>query len=75
MHYKANAKDITVLYNDTRIGEITDGTNNTSLSGEGIFGRLTGNDLSGCPWWIAGVYGDTIAQLTQTVTAGLARRQ
>ena len=58
--YKANATGVIFLYSATRIADITDGTNNTFLFGEGTYGRLTGSDLSGCRWWMAGNYGDTM---------------
>ena len=58
--YRANATGVIFLYSATRIAEITDGTNNTFLFGEGTYGRLTGSDQTGCRWWMAGNYGDTM---------------
>jgi len=58
--FKANATGVIFLYSATRLAEITDGTSNTFLFGEGTYGRLAPTDQSGCRWWMAGNYGDTM---------------
>ncbi len=56
----ANANGVIYLYSSTRIAAITDGTSNTFLFGEGMYGRLGVNDQSGCRWWMAGNFGDSM---------------
>jgi hypothetical protein len=57
---KSNALGLIYLYGNTTIAGITDGTSNTLLFGEAVYGRLAATDKSGCRWWMAGNYGDTI---------------
>jgi prepilin-type processing-associated H-X9-DG protein len=57
---KANAMGVVYMESATSMASITDGTSNTLLFGEGIYGRLSQGDKNCWHWWIAGNYGDTI---------------
>jgi len=56
----ANALGVIYMTSSTKIGDITDGTSNTLLIGEGVFGRLSQADQDCWHWWTAGNYGDSL---------------
>ena len=55
-----NALGMIFLTSHVMISEVTDGTSNTLLLGEGIFGRLSQADQKIWRWWTAGNHGDTM---------------
>jgi len=57
---KSNALGVIYVESSTSIASITDGTSNTLLFGEGIYGRLSQDDQNCWHWWMAGNYGDTM---------------
>jgi len=56
----ANALGVIYMTSSTKIGDITDGTSNTLLIGEGVYGRLSQADQNCWHWWAAGNYGDSL---------------
>lgn len=56
----ANALGILYVTSSVNIGGITDGTSNTVMIGEGVFGRLSQTDQNCWHWWTAGNYGDSL---------------
>jgi len=58
--YMANALGVIYINSTTSIGSITDGTSNTLLFGEGVWGKLAPQDKIDWHWWMAGSYGDTM---------------
>jgi prepilin-type N-terminal cleavage/methylation domain-containing protein/prepilin-type processing-associated H-X9-DG protein len=55
-----NALGMIFMTSNVKIGDITDGTSNTMVVGESVYGRLPINDQNCWHWWMAGNYGDTI---------------
>ncbi len=55
-----NAMGMIYLQRAVSIAEVTDGTSNTLLFGEGSYGGLTSQDQYDWHWWMAGSYGDTM---------------
>jgi prepilin-type N-terminal cleavage/methylation domain-containing protein/prepilin-type processing-associated H-X9-DG protein len=56
----ANALGMIYMTSSVKIGDVTDGTSNTLIIGEGVYGRLSIADQNCWHWWIAGNYGDSI---------------
>jgi prepilin-type N-terminal cleavage/methylation domain-containing protein/prepilin-type processing-associated H-X9-DG protein len=64
----ANALGVFYMYSKTSINDITDGTSNTFMFGEGAYGKLPPGyqqdtpkgDRSCWHWWMASSYGDTL---------------
>jgi prepilin-type processing-associated H-X9-DG protein/prepilin-type N-terminal cleavage/methylation domain-containing protein len=56
----ANAMGVIYVCSNVSIGGITDGTSNTIVIGEGVYGRLSQTDQNCWHWWTAGNYGDTM---------------
>jgi len=56
----ANAEGMIYLGASVSLASITDGTSNTFLFGEGVYGGLTAADQYCWHWWMAGSYGDTM---------------
>ena len=56
----ANALGIIYITSNVTLGGITDGTSNTMLLGEGVYGRLKPDDQNCFRWYCAGNYGDSI---------------
>jgi len=56
----ANALGMFFMTSNVKLGDITDGTSNTLLIGEGVYGRLSTGDQNCWHWWIAGNYGDAL---------------
>jgi prepilin-type processing-associated H-X9-DG protein len=56
----ANALGVLYINSNVKIGDITDGTSNTIVIGEGVYGRLSQSDQNCWHWWTAGNYGDTL---------------
>jgi len=56
----ANALGVIHIASSNSIGAITDGTSNTLLIGEGVWGRLSQGDQNCWHWWTAGNYGDSL---------------
>jgi prepilin-type N-terminal cleavage/methylation domain-containing protein/prepilin-type processing-associated H-X9-DG protein len=56
----SNALGMIYLQSAVTIGDITDGTSNTFIAGEGVYGGLTSADQYCWHWWMAGSYGDTM---------------
>ncbi len=57
---RANGLGVLYMTSDTSIASISDGTSNTMLFGEGVYGRLSQSDKNCWHWWMAGNYGDTL---------------
>jgi prepilin-type N-terminal cleavage/methylation domain-containing protein/prepilin-type processing-associated H-X9-DG protein len=55
-----NAMGMIYLGASVSIASVTDGTSNTFLFGEGVYGGLTASDQYCWHWWMAGSYGDTM---------------
>jgi prepilin-type N-terminal cleavage/methylation domain-containing protein/prepilin-type processing-associated H-X9-DG protein len=55
-----NALGMLYMTSNVKIGDITDGTSNTMVVGEGVYGRLSITDQNCWHWWTAGNYGDTL---------------
>ncbi|MHC5537985.1 DUF1559 family PulG-like putative transporter [Singulisphaera rosea] len=55
-----NALGVFYMFSKTTINEITDGTSNTFMFGEGSYGGLSSSDQVCWHWWMAGSYGDTL---------------
>jgi prepilin-type N-terminal cleavage/methylation domain-containing protein/prepilin-type processing-associated H-X9-DG protein len=56
----ANALGTIYITSSVSLNGITDGTSNTMMIGEGIYGRLVEPDKGCFRWYMAGNYGDTI---------------
>ena len=56
----SNAMGMIYLGASVSIASVTDGTSNTFLFGEGVYGGLTAADQYCWHWWMAGSYGDTM---------------
>jgi len=56
----ANALGVIYVQSNVSLSGITDGTSNTMMIGEGIYGRLKPGDQNCFRWYTAGNYGDTI---------------
>jgi len=61
---RANGLGVLYMTSDTSIAGITDGTSNTMMFGESVYGRLSQSDKNCWHWWIAGNYGDTLQTTT-----------
>ncbi len=61
---RSNALGVLYMTSATSIAQITDGTSNTLLFGEGVYGRLSQGDKDCWHWWIAGNYGDSLQSAT-----------
>ncbi len=55
-----NALGMLYMHSAVTISQITDGTSNTLLIGEGVYGRLSQSDQNCWHWWMAGNYGDAL---------------
>ena len=55
-----NALGMIYMTSNVSINGITDGTSNTMMIGEGIYGRLSPGDQNCFRWFTAGNYGDSI---------------
>ncbi len=55
-----NALGVIYVGASTTLGSITDGTSNTILIGESVYGRLSLFDQNCWHWWTAGNYADTL---------------
>ena len=55
-----NALGVIYLGGAVSLQSITDGTSNTFIFGEGVYGGLTSADQYCWHWWMAGSYGDTM---------------
>ncbi|MHC5544409.1 DUF1559 family PulG-like putative transporter, partial [Singulisphaera rosea] len=55
-----NALGMLYVGSSVKIGDVTDGTSNTLLIGESVYGRLSQTDQNCWHWWTAGNYGDTL---------------
>jgi prepilin-type N-terminal cleavage/methylation domain-containing protein/prepilin-type processing-associated H-X9-DG protein len=56
----ANAMGIIYMTSNVKISDITDGTSNTVMIGEAVFGRLSQTDQNCWHWYTAGNYGDSM---------------
>jgi prepilin-type N-terminal cleavage/methylation domain-containing protein/prepilin-type processing-associated H-X9-DG protein len=56
----ANALGMIFMTSQVKMGDITDGTSNTFVIGEGVYGRLSIGDQNCWHWWMAGNYGDSL---------------
>jgi prepilin-type N-terminal cleavage/methylation domain-containing protein/prepilin-type processing-associated H-X9-DG protein len=56
----ANALGMIYMYSNVKISDIIDGTSNTLIIGEGVYGRLSIADQNCWHWWTAGNYGDSM---------------
>jgi prepilin-type N-terminal cleavage/methylation domain-containing protein/prepilin-type processing-associated H-X9-DG protein len=55
-----NALGMVFMTSNVKIGDVTDGTSNTLMISEGVFGRLSQTDQNCWHWWTAGNYGDSL---------------
>jgi prepilin-type N-terminal cleavage/methylation domain-containing protein/prepilin-type processing-associated H-X9-DG protein len=57
---QANAMGMIYISSSVPIGGISDGTSNTMMIGETVYGRLSTGDQNCWRWYAAGNYGDTL---------------
>jgi prepilin-type processing-associated H-X9-DG protein len=65
----ANALGIIYLTSNVSLNGITDGTSNTMMIGETVYGRLSTQDQNCFRWYAAGNYGDTIITTMYPINA------
>jgi prepilin-type N-terminal cleavage/methylation domain-containing protein/prepilin-type processing-associated H-X9-DG protein len=67
-----NALGMIFITSNVKIGDITDGTSNTIMLGESVYGRLSQADQQCWHWWTAGNYGDSLQTAMYPINADKA---